>query len=130
MESGYSRGTLADLVARGEVAMDQLAVIWSSPPVGHGPFAVTRTFTEEDKAKIEGYLSSLSADNPDAYDMLDPFYGGGFTPVDLEDYAGLETLLSQGVDALRLPGSPVATGAAPGEPGERTPGSVVPPNAD
>ena len=54
--SGYSRGTLADLVARGEVAMDRLAVIWSLPPVGHGPFAVVRAMPEEDRAKIEELL--------------------------------------------------------------------------
>ena len=32
--------------------------------------------------------------------MLDPFYGGGYAPVDPQDYCGLETLLAQDVDAL------------------------------
>ena len=111
--SGYSRGTLADLVARGEVSMDRFAVIWSSPPIGHGPFAVVRALPEEDKGKIESYLMALSAHDPAAYDMLDPFYGGGYAPVDPQDYTGLETLLAQNVDALRLPGGPATTGPLP-----------------
>ena len=73
---------------------------------------------------------SLSARDPDAYDMLDPFYGGGYAPVDLEDYTGLEALLSQKVDALRLPGGPVTAGASTGAPGEPPEGPVTPPAAD
>ena len=75
--------------------MDRLAVIWSSPPIAHGPFAVMRALPEEDKGKIENYLVALSAGDPAAYDMLDPFYGGGYAPVDPQDYTGLETLLAE-----------------------------------
>ena len=42
--------------------------------------------------------------------MLDPFYGGGYAAVDPQDYSGLETLLAQNVDALRLPAAPATTG--------------------
>jgi phosphonate transport system substrate-binding protein len=118
---GYSRGTLTQLAATGEVAMDALAVIWSSPPIGHGPFAVMRTLPGEDKAKIESYLAGLSAISPAAYDTLDPFYGGGYAPVDPQDYAGLETLLAENVEAVQLPGSPATTGATSAAPGETPP---------
>jgi hypothetical protein len=40
---------------------------------------------------------------PEAYDGLNPFYGGGYAPVDPHDYAGLEILAAQDVDALALP---------------------------
>ena len=114
-EPGYSRGTLTDLVASGQISMDQLSIVWRSPPIGHSPFAAMRTMAEEDKAKIEAYLVGLSAANPAAYDMLDPFYGGGYAAVDPQDYSGLETLLAQNIDALRLPAGPATTGttAAP-----------------
>ena len=111
VESGYSRGTLTQLVAAGGIAMNTLAIIWSSPPIAHGPFAVMRTLPEEDKTKIESYLAALSGSNPTAYDTLDPFYGGGYAPVEPQDYAGLETLLAENVDAVRLPGGPATTGA-------------------
>jgi phosphonate transport system substrate-binding protein len=107
---GYSRGTLADLVAGGSLSMDRLSIVWRSPPIGHAPFAVARTLSEEEKGKIERYLVELSIVNPTAYDALDLFYGGGFAPVDAQDYSGLETLMAQDVDAIRLPTVPVSTG--------------------
>jgi hypothetical protein len=73
---------------------------------------------QTDKDKIESYLLSLSGGNPDAYDMLDPLYGGGFAPVDAQDYSGLKALLAKDVDALHLPGAPVTTGATEGLPAE------------
>jgi phosphonate transport system substrate-binding protein len=120
VEQGYSRGTLTELVAAGEIAMDRLVVIWSSPPVTHGPFAVLRTLPEADKGKIESYLLALSAGNPDAYDMLDPLYGGGYAAVDPQDYSGLKALLAKDVDALRLPRGPATTGATEIAPAEAT----------
>jgi phosphonate transport system substrate-binding protein len=92
MASGYSRGTLADLVAHGEVTMDDLEVIWRSPPITHGPFAVLASLSEEEKRRLEAYLMQLEASQPAAYDALDPFYGGGFVPVEPDDYAGLQAL--------------------------------------
>jgi phosphonate transport system substrate-binding protein len=121
-DAGYSRGTLANLVASGQMSMDQLSIVWRSPVIGHSPFAVMRSLAEDDKAKIEAYLVSLSAANPTAYDMLDQLYGGGYAAVDAPNYSGLETLLAENVDALHLPAAPETTGttalpnAAPGEP--------------
>lgn len=109
-ESGYSRGTLTNLVASGQVSMDGLSIVWRSPAIGHGPFAAMRTLSEEDKGKIEAYLLGLSATRPAAYDMLDPFYGAGYAVVDAQDYSGLETLLAQNIEDLRLPGGPATTG--------------------
>ena len=103
---GYSRGTLADLVRRGEISMADLAVIWRSPPVAHGPFAVLKGLPEADKRGIETYLLGLDATAPAAYDKLDPYYGGGFVAVEPGDYGGLAVLTAQKVDALRLPAAP------------------------
>lgn len=117
VDRGYSRGTLTDLVTAGKIAMANLTIVWRSPAVGHGPFAVLRTLPEEEKRKIESALVALSAANPAAYDALDPFYGGGYAPVDPRDYSGLETLLAQNLDALRLPKDPGSTGATAASPG-------------
>ncbi len=127
VDGGYSRGTLTQLVAGGEIAMDALAVIWRSPAIAHGPFAVMRALAEEDKGKIEKYLVALSAASPAAYDMLDPFYGGGYAPVDPQDYGGLETLLAEDVDALHLPGGPATTGATAIPPADAPPAQAAPP---
>jgi phosphonate transport system substrate-binding protein len=124
-EAGYSRGTLSDVVTSGQISMAQLSIVWRSPAIGHSPFAVMRTLVEEDKAKIRDYLVGLSDANPAAYDMLDPFYGGGYAAVDPHAYSGFETLLAQNIDALRLPASPATTGttdpAAPVKPAADTP---------
>ncbi len=121
VESGYSSGTLTGLVASGEIAMGSIAVVWSSPPIVHGPFAVLRTLDAAERKAIEDYLVALSAGNPDAYDLLDPFYGGGYAPVDPQDYAGLATLMAENVDSLRLPAGPATTGATSVAPAPETP---------
>ncbi len=110
---GYSRGTLADLVRRGEISMADLAVIWRSPPVAHGPFAVLKGLPEADKRGIETYLLGLDATAPAAYDKLDPYYGGGFIAVEPGDYGGLAVLTAHNVDALRLPAAPAMPAEMP-----------------
>jgi phosphonate transport system substrate-binding protein len=100
--SGYSRGTLTELVANGELTMGDVVIVWSSPPIAHGPFAVLKTLSEEEKDKIGSFFVTLEAARPDAYEKLNPFYGGGYAPVDPDDYAGVETLVAQNVEALDL----------------------------
>ena len=103
LEDGYSRGTLTNLVADGAVAMGDLAIVWRSPAIEHGPFALMRTLDEASKIKIQTYLVALVTANPNAYDGLNPFYGGGYAPVDPQDYSGIEILAAQDVDALKIP---------------------------
>ena len=103
---GYSRGTLADLVASGELAMDRISIVWRSPPIAHGPFAVLSNMAAADKGRIEAYLLALEARNPAAYDMLNPFQGGGYAAVDSREYDGIAALIGENVDALRLPAPP------------------------
>jgi len=100
---GYSRGTLQSVVAGGDASPEELAVVWRSPPLAHGPLAVARTMAEEDKDAIASYLLDLESRRPAAYDALAPFYGGGYARVDAEDYSGLAALAAMDVDAVRLP---------------------------
>jgi phosphonate transport system substrate-binding protein len=103
LSRGYSRGTLADLVARGEIGSDELAVIWRSPPITHGPVAVLRSLPEAEKEALESYLLRLERWAPEIYDRLNPLYSGGYVAVDGSDYAGLAVLATQNVDAVKLP---------------------------
>jgi phosphonate transport system substrate-binding protein len=112
--TGYSRGTLANLFASGEISMADIVVVWRSPPLIHGPFAVSRTLPEDEREAIASFLLRLDARRPAAYDMLNPFYGGGYVAVDPQDYAGVATLIAVDVDSIRLPGPPpAATAPAP-----------------
>ena len=86
--------------------MDEIAIVWRSPPIAHGPFAVLSNLPEADKEKTASYLSALYARNPVAYDVLNPFHAGGYAAVDPRDYSGLSALTAMNVDAIRLPGAP------------------------
>jgi phosphonate transport system substrate-binding protein len=105
-QAGYSRGTLTNLVADGDLAMGDLAIIWRSSPIAHGPFAVLSTLPEADRNRIEAYLLALNIRKPVAYDMLNPFYGGGYAPVDPQDYDGIAMLTMADIDAISLPTGP------------------------
>jgi phosphonate transport system substrate-binding protein len=107
IETGYSRGTLADLVARGELDMSELAVVWRSSPITHGPFALSKTIDEAVKNQIEAFLVGLDRAEPEAYDVLNPYYSGGYVAVEPADYSGLDVLAAQNIDAIAFP---------PGEP--------------
>lgn len=114
---GYSRGTLNLLVGSGEIGMDQLEIVWRSPPVGHGPLAVSKSLADEEKAAIERVLEEASVQEPGAYDALAPLYGGGFVAVDPADYDGVALLANHNIErALPAPGAiepPFAGRSAP-----------------
>jgi ABC-type phosphate/phosphonate transport system substrate-binding protein len=87
--------------------MSDIAVIWRSDAITHGPFAVLRSLDEEAKRELQAYLVALDGAEPAAYDMLNPYYGGGYLAVEPDDYAGLDVLTAHNVDAVRLPAAPV-----------------------
>lgn len=102
-ERGYSRGTLADLVASGDVKISDLVIVWRSPPIAHSPFAVLKSLQESDKKALQTYFTGLEAAVPAAYDVLSPYYGGGYAAVQAKDYAGLEILATAKVEDVRFP---------------------------
>lgn len=93
---GHSRGTLAFLVSRGELAMEDVVIVWRSRPIGHGPFAVLRSLPEKQRAALERYLVRLADARPVLYDRLDLFYGGGFRPVEPADYRAVALTVDKG----------------------------------
>ena len=97
------QGTLAQLAATGELGPSALNVIWRSPAIEHGPFAVAKTLPEDTKAVIRDVLVGLAAAAPDVYDTLSPIYGGGFVAVEPSAYKGVALLAEQNIDAALPP---------------------------
>jgi phosphonate transport system substrate-binding protein len=92
-ETGYSRGTLAWLARRGELAMEDVVIVWRSRPIAHGPFAVLAALPQQERAAIEAYLVGLADSDPELYDRLDLLYGGGFRTVEPADYRAVEAII-------------------------------------
>ncbi|MFK7901439.1 MAG: PhnD/SsuA/transferrin family substrate-binding protein, partial [Nitratireductor sp.] len=77
-DTGYSRGTLKDLVNRYGFAMDNLQVIWKSSNIAHNVHSIRKNVPGEAKAMLRDILQSLEKNDPVAYDSIEPVYGGGF----------------------------------------------------
>ncbi len=86
--TGYSRGPLADLVRRGQLSMDDVAIIWRSTPIAHAPVAVARSLPGDVRQALVGYFTRLADDEPETYDLIERDYGGGYRAVGRQDYAG------------------------------------------
>jgi phosphonate transport system substrate-binding protein len=93
--AGYSRGTFAELVAAGELDMNAIRIVWKSPPITHGPFAVASSLAAGMRQSIEDYFLALHESDPAAYDALNDIYGGGYRAVELADYAALAALTAR-----------------------------------
>lgn len=79
-------GSLARLKAAG-VNGDDLKVIWSSGTLTYGPHVVRSELPDELKDRLGRFLISLHEQQPEIYELLEPYRGGGFSVVDGEDYA-------------------------------------------
>jgi phosphonate transport system substrate-binding protein len=95
--AGNSRGPLAHLVERGELSMDEIAIIWRSRPIAHAPIAVARSLPGDVRQALSGLFINLADDDPQTYDLLDRGYGGGYRAVKRQDYAGAMILADQDV---------------------------------
>ena len=85
---GYSRGTLRELVIRGEPA-DRYAIIWRSARIPHGPHAVHHAVPEPLRALLARFLTGLAAKRPEAYAAVERHYGSGFAEIGHADYQAL-----------------------------------------
>lgn len=108
-QTGWSRGTIADFVARGEIAATQIKVVWTSPILPLGPHTVKADLDEARKRRLREMLIELDAD-PDVSEAIEPVHTGGFVRVGAPAYRPF-------VDLLTPPGepegTPETTGAAP-----------------
>lgn len=107
---GYGRGTLHDMVAAGVVSMTDVRVLWASQVLPHGPHAVRADLTEGRKRRLRDMLVDLDEVDPDAYDAIEPVFGGGFLRVGHPAYVPFVDLVTPRDDR---PGAPGTTGTTP-----------------
>ncbi len=100
--AGYSRGSLALLAGLREGAAGALVVLWRSPPLTHGPVAVSRALPEADRQAARGFFLDLAATDPETYGRLEPFYPGGYRHVGPDDYRSAALLVGRHAGAARL----------------------------
>ncbi len=89
VNSGYSAGSLVDLVNHHDMNMDDIRVIWKSKPIYAGPHTIASKVPDNIKMDISNFLLQLFEKNPQAYDSIENFKGGGFAKVELENYQPL-----------------------------------------
>lgn len=87
--SGYSAGSLVDLISHQDVSMKDLRVIWKSKPIYAGPHTITNKVPDDIKNNISKFLLQLYEKNPQAYDSIENYEGGGFAKVELANYQPL-----------------------------------------
>ncbi|PLX37970.1 MAG: hypothetical protein C0606_06910 [Hyphomicrobiales bacterium] len=93
-EKGFDRGTLHDLVADGTMTMDEVAIVWRSRLIPHGPHAVRRGLPDALKKLLVAELVRLNELDGAAYDAVERVYGGGFVAAD-------RSMFSLLIDAFR-----------------------------
>jgi phosphonate transport system substrate-binding protein len=76
--TGYSFGVLADLVAEGGLAMDQIEIVWQSALIPFGPHAVRSDLPDELKQLLSRALLDIASEDSVALDAVDRFGGRGF----------------------------------------------------
>ncbi len=108
--AGYSRGPLAYLVGRGELRMADVAIIWQSKPIAHAPVVGAKSLTSAEREAVKTFLLALPEADTATYDLLDPYFGGGYRPADAADFRGIGILSEV---ELRRPrsGDPLSTGS-------------------
>ena len=99
VNSGYSAGSLADLINHHEVSMNDLRIIWKSKPIYTGPHAIAIKVPDNIKKSISEFLLQLYETNPRAYDSIENYEGGGFAKVELVNYQPLINFISAKDDA-------------------------------
>lgn len=91
---GYSRGILADMVADGTLGMEEIRIVWQSPPIPYGPLSASTALPEELAALLRDALVDMAAADPAALDAIDRSGGGGFQPADAAMFAPLMVLVA------------------------------------
>jgi phosphonate transport system substrate-binding protein len=111
--AGYSRGPLAYLVERGELDMDEIAIIWRSGPIAHAPVAVAKSLPGGIRQALTGFLVRLADGDPETYDMIERDYGGGYREVRRQDYAGALLLANEDIAVREAEPASLAPRARP-----------------
>lgn len=92
--AGYSFGVLADLVAEGGLAMDQIDIVWQSALIPFGPHAIRSDLPDGLKQLLSRALLDIASEDPVALDAVDRFGGRGFVAAGADLYAPIAALIA------------------------------------
>jgi phosphonate transport system substrate-binding protein len=103
-DEGYDRGALHALVGRHLLDMHQIRIIWRSGLIPNGPHAVRDDLPLSLKNRLRDILLDLIDNAPEAYDAVEPDFGGGFVPIGHSTYLPLLRLVTPpGQDPMQAP---------------------------
>ena len=97
--NGYTRGPLSRLVQQQEVTMDEFVIVWRSKPIAHAPVAILKSLPASDRNAAKTFLMALPESDPETYDLLDAYYGGGYREADLTDFRPISVLSDVKINA-------------------------------
>jgi phosphate/phosphite/phosphonate ABC transporter binding protein len=85
-KNGYTAGTLNDFYVSGARGLDDLEIVWRSPPVPYSAHTLRKDLPDPLKRRLRAGLMDLRREAPDAYLAIEPDLPGGFEPVVHADY--------------------------------------------
>lgn len=101
---GYDRGSLHDLVGRHLLDMHAIRIIWQSGLIPNGPHAIRNDLPLDVKSRLRDLLVDLIDASPEAYEAVEPIFGGGFVPIGQATYLPLLRLVTPaGQDPMQAP---------------------------
>ncbi len=86
VDEGYSRGTMHSMVAKGELKMSDLRILWRSRLIPNGPLIVRKALPADFKALLSELLINLKSENPQAFQDMSKGAGQGLVKVDHSFY--------------------------------------------
>ena len=122
--NGYTRGPLSRLVQQGEVVMDEFVIVWQSKPIAHAPVAILKSLPASDRNAAKTYLMALPESDPETYDLLDAYYGGGYREADPTDFRPISVLTDVRINTPNL-NAPNMNALNTNTPNINAPNSVV-----
>ncbi|MGB7335221.1 MAG: phosphate/phosphite/phosphonate ABC transporter substrate-binding protein [Salaquimonas sp.] len=87
--TGYSRGTLRQLADANPGILAGLTVLWTSDLVPQRVHSIKKNLVAEPKKRIKELLLQMFETDPVAFDVIEPDFNGGFTPVAQSDFSQL-----------------------------------------
>lgn len=97
LATGYSRGTFTRIAELNGGTAQGYKIIWQSPPIPHHPHTIRKSLDGEAKRILRDLLFAMYADDPIAYDSIEPVYGGGFVPARHGSFSPLVEFVQSGV---------------------------------
>ncbi len=91
--SGYSRGSLRQLVELYDAPVRTYKVLWKSDQIPHRTHVLRKKIHGDAKKILRSTLLSMNEKDPVAYDSIEPVYGGGFTASRHERFAQIIALM-------------------------------------